>query len=71
MCMLHTERVHAEHAFAILFQRFRRRHRNPYSAFMERVEREVQSKWVREKQQFESAVERTTNQQSVPKQQKA
>lgn len=46
------------------FTRHRRRHRNPYSAFMERVGREVQIKWTREKQQFESTVEHSMKQLS-------
>ncbi|XP_076439665.1 putative uncharacterized protein C7orf78 [Babylonia areolata] len=44
------------------FTRFRRRHRNPYSAFMERVERDVETKWSIEKQQFESRLHQSEDQ---------
>ncbi|KAL8624106.1 hypothetical protein ACOMHN_036109 [Nucella lapillus] len=43
------------------YTRFRRRHRNPYSAFMERVERDVESKWAAEKKFTSSLPEDSGN----------
>ncbi|KAK7109309.1 putative uncharacterized protein C7orf78 [Littorina saxatilis] len=48
------------------FTRHRLRHRNPYSAFMERVDHDLTSKWSQEKQQFESSLERTESPRRHP-----
>lgn len=51
--------------FCFNLQRHRLRYRNPYSAFLERVEQDVTEKWMREKFLLQSAIENSSEQHSI------